>query len=178
MQVTYSKETDLLNFVCPNCNKTVQFDCSDFTSGIEINPLGQEEYNDLIIECPCGATTYFNMKIPEGEYDELDLEENVFTFEQINMRKQIRDLMWKKRADLSKINRNKFNEEKLPNLPNHIQLLVKRNNMMATLIGNAGTSKPLTEEQTNVLKVLALQVISAQVSILKAIIIAGEILRG
>ena len=163
----YNTETDLLTFICCNCNQTVQMDCSDFVSEQSVNCFGEKEYSDLLVECPCGTSHYFNLKIPEGEYDELDLEDAIFNYDEINTRKQLRDLMWNKRGDLKALDRNKFNEER--KLPDHIQALLKRNNMVNVLLGNVKCDGMFNDEQTEIFKNAAMQIINGEVSILKAI---------
>ena len=174
MQFSYDKQNDSIKYVCPNCNQMVVVDCSDFASGQSPNQFGELEFENFIVDCECGATTLFNLQIPECDYSELDLEEEVFTYEQINLRNQVRDFMWAKRSDLKQLDRNKFNDEQIPNLPGHIQTLIKRNNMIQTLLGNLNVKSMLNVEQTEVIKNAALQIVSGQVSLLKVIEVLAE----
>ena len=174
MQLNYDKENDKIDYVCPNCKKSVSVDCSDFVSERLPTDTGELEFQNLIIDCECGSTTIFNFQIPEGDYQELDIEEEHFTYEQINLRKSLRDLIWAKRADLKQLDRDKFNDEQIPSLPSHIQTLIKRNNMIQTLLGNLNVKSMLNVEQTEVIKNAALQIVSGQVSLLKVIEVLAE----
>ena len=169
MQFNYDKEADIVEYVCPNCGQVVKADCSDFISEQSPNHFGELEYEDFIVDCNCGSTTQFIFKLPEGEYDELLLEEEHFTYEQINLRKQVRDLMWAKRSDLMKLDRDKFNENRIKELPVQIQNLIKRNNIVTMLTGNLNLNSTLNDEQTEVLKNAAMQIVTGQVSLLQAI---------
>ena len=169
MQFSYDKQNDSIKYVCPNCNQMVVVDCSDFASGQSPNQFGELEFENFIVDCECGATTLFNLQIPECDYSELDLEEEVFTYEQINLRNQVRDFMWAKRSDLKQLDRNKFNDEQIQKLPDHIQALLKRNNMVNVLLGNVKCDGMLNDEQTEIFKNAATQIINGEVSILKAI---------
>ena len=168
MQFKYDTQKDLVEYVCPNCNQKVEVDCSDFVSELFTTDFG-EEFQNLIVDCECGATTLFNFQIPIGEHDELDLEEEHFTYEQINLRHEIRNLIWAKRTDLKTLDRDKFNEERLKELPSHIQDLVKRNNMVTLLSSNINHSQSLNEEQTNVIKNVAMRIVTGEISFLKAL---------
>ena len=169
MDFTYNKNTDILKFICPNCNAEIEYDCSTFTSESYINPLGEDTFKNLVIDCQCGATNYFNMMLPESDYDELDIEEYSMSYAEINMRKELRDLMWKKREDLKEMNRDTFNEERLKELPVQIQNLIKRNNIVTMLTGNLNLNSMLNDEQTEILKTVAMNVVIGQISILQAI---------
>ena len=101
---------------CHVCGKTFEHDVSNFS------PRFLEEFGEYEClrarPCPhCSAhgktvTMFVNMNIPEGEYDELQEEDEGMPLHEKNARKFVRELMWKKRPDLRGLDRKKFNEER------------------------------------------------------------------
>lgn len=168
MDLTYNKEADKVKYTCPNCGGDVESDLTGFISELVSEESGGD-YSNLAVECPCGATTYFNLNIPEAENAELDLEEGFLLYDQINARKNLRDLLWAKREDLKTQDREAYNERYLQNAPDHIKNLVKRNNMVNSLLGTISYNHALTEEQTKAVKNLAMQIVTGQISLLKGL---------
>lgn len=107
---SYDANTDTLIFQC-ECNEDCQVDLTRIN---ELSFLEQfNEYENISHEClHCRRLHYFNANIPISEYEERVFEEVTFQYNEINDRKILRDILWKKRSDLKKIDRTTYNEGK------------------------------------------------------------------
>lgn len=166
----YNKDTDILKFYCCICDNLIEFDCSEFFSEwSDHSNCGAFEYNNLMVNCDkCNSIHGFNMNISEFECGELDLEENgALTNDAINTRKYLRDIMWKHRDDLKDKDREQEENEHV--YPEHIQKLIKRNNVIQTLMADVNVTRQLTDKQINMIKQVATGIVEGNISLLNAI---------
>lgn len=108
-------ENDTLTIECPYCEKEFEKTLPpDFA--FEYNAeFGQ--YVPYMVSCVNCAldgknvNIFLNPHIPESEYDEYELEiTGMIPMKEINARKFMRDLMWRARPDLKKLDRASYNE--------------------------------------------------------------------
>lgn len=106
----YDAEQDLLTVKC-DCGEVFYSDLSQ--EKVEF----QEEFNqysNITLQCPeCSIYHILNMNIPCDEYSEISIEEVQMDFSDIDNRKNLRDVIWAKRADLKDLSRNEFNQNHL-----------------------------------------------------------------
>ena len=166
----YNSKTDIMTFICCECGLKLEHDCSDFEATTEINIFGEEVIKNLLVHCDnCDTDHWFNMNLPEGENDEIELEDaGKLPLAEVNTRKYLRDIMWKKRVDLKELDRNELNED-LTRLSQNAQKILKRNNLMLTILSSAGISRMLSELETEVIKYEVMRVVNGEVSLLEAI---------
>ena len=99
---SYDAASDILVFGCC-CGSTINKDCSGYQS------IDQDVFS---LQCQdCGRVTFLNMNIPVGAYDEYDLEQTIFTAEEITARHALRNFIWAKRKDLQLLDRETVDQE-------------------------------------------------------------------
>lgn len=113
--IKYDESQDLLYLKC-SCENFFEYNLSGYE--IEYNEQFNE-YGNIIIVCEnCKKVTHFNSNIPLSEYEEVEFEEKIMPYSEINERKILRDILWNKRSDLKSLDRNLYNEEKINILRN------------------------------------------------------------
>lgn len=111
----FDATTDTLSYECPVCHTLNDVTLTHFESTLNVE---FQEYKNLKVVCSaCQAngqevTTFFNMNIPEDEYEDIEFEDTVMTLDEINTRKYLRDVMWRKRKDLAGTDRAAYNLER------------------------------------------------------------------
>jgi len=109
--VKYDSENDILTIEC-TCGNILEEDLSSIEE-IKIHEHFNE-YENLMFQCSnCNLIIGLNTNIPVSEYEEIEYEETVMRFNEINDRKIMRDLLWNKRADLKNMDRTAYNQEKI-----------------------------------------------------------------
>jgi hypothetical protein len=93
-------ENSKLSVECAQCKATFTHEVSPDTVLKYADFLGcYENYTVECPTCPTGTCVVINVNIPEGEYDEVDIE-GLMPYKEINSRKYIRDFMRDHREDL------------------------------------------------------------------------------
>lgn len=102
-------EGETLRVVCLNCGIESEFNLS----GWEPQFLEEfKQYENYAAPCEhCGSMEIININLPEHDEMELDVMEELAPPEEVEQRKKVRDLMWKKRPDLKKKDRKKDRED-------------------------------------------------------------------
>lgn len=96
---------------CIECKRDFQAEVPDDAGDKFLEEFGQYA-NPTFLCTNCGKVRVaVNMNLPEGEFDEEDLEYEM-PYEEINARKVTRDLMWAHRKDLRGKDRAAFNKDR------------------------------------------------------------------
>jgi len=108
--INYNEELDILTIEC-DCDHIFDFDLSEY---LELEYLEEfNQYQNINIPCSnCNGINVINSNIGVSEYEDRIFEDIYAQYYEINKRKTIRDILWKKRADLKKLDREKYNEER------------------------------------------------------------------
>jgi hypothetical protein len=108
--VKYDDTLDLLTIEC-ECENLVDFDFSKIERIEFLEEFG--EYENINIFCEnCKRIHILNSNIAVSEYEERIYEELFGAYSEINDRKILRDILWKKRTDLKEMDRTAYNNEK------------------------------------------------------------------
>lgn len=101
-------EGETLRVVCKNCGKENEYNLSGWEP-----PFLEEfnQYENYSAPCDCGSLEIINLNLPEHDEMEIEVVEELAPPEEVQQRKNVRDLMWKTRPDLKKKNRQKDKED-------------------------------------------------------------------